>query len=489
MRLRAVTPDDVEDDALLDRLGRWRADHMAAYPTQFAVTRAGTRAWLRDVVVGGPGRLMLLVVDGDGEVVGHLGFDRADVGDGGLQLSNLMVGEPERMGPGAMRACLAGMLRWAQEALRPTRIWSPVFTDNVRSLRLMRSVGFVDRERTPMRLHVAGDRREYRPCAPGDDAPPDRWQLWLDLPLTPAPPFRGVGLGTAPTARGDASAAGRARLAATVERARERGVRWLDTAGIYGLGAVEETLGSVLGDAADRPAVATKCGLAWDARADRAVAVGDARTLREQADASRARLGQERLDLLLLHRPPADDGALEAAWTTLAELAAAGVAARIGLAGGGAAALARCHALRPVDAFQTAVSPLRTDAAAVAAAHARGVPVLAHGVLETGLLAGADDAAPPHPRDRRRRSPLFADPDGRGRLLAALQAVAREIPCTVAELAVARTLGVPGVAGAAVGASRPEQVAGWSSAAGVRLEPAHRAALDAALAAFAGSPA
>lgn len=481
LRLRPVTQRDIEDDVLVEDLGRWRAAYMSSYPTQFTVTPERTRAWLRDVIVGNPGRLMLLVVDSDGVAVGHLGFDRADVGGGGLQLSNVVVGYRDRMGEGTMDLCLAAMLDWARETLRPNDVWAPVFPDNVRPIRMMRKVGFVDGERRPLRLHVTGDRHEYLPREPGDDAPPDQWHMWVHWPVEPAPPFTGVGLGTAPTAHADSSSAARTRLEATIDRALQRRVRWIDTAGIYGLGAVEQTVGAALAGS-DRPAVATKCGLVWDAGRGRAVAVGDARTLREQAERSRERLGVDRLDLLFLHRPPEDGTNLEAAWSTLAELADAGVADRIGLAGGDLGALERCHAIRPVDAFQTPVSLVRPNAAVVAGANALGVPVMAHGALETGLLAGRGTGEAPDPRDRRRRSPLFADPDGRATLLDVLERVAPTIPCTIAELAAAWVLDVPGVTGAVIGARRPEQVNGWSSAAGVRLPPDHRAAIAAAIA-------
>lgn len=481
LRMRPVTQRDIEDDALVEDLGRWRAAYMSSYPTQFTVTPERTRAWLRDVIVGNPGRLMLLLVDADDVVVGHLGFDRADVGGGGLQLSNVVVGRPERMGRVPMSRHLGVMLDWAREALRPNDVWAPVFPDNVRPIRMMRNVGFVDGERRPLRLHVTGDRHEYLPREPGDDAPPDQWHMWVHWPVEPVPPFTGVGLGTAPTAHADPSPATQTTLAATIDRALERGVRWIDTAGIYGLGAVEQTIGAAL-TGPDRPAVATKCGLVWDGGRGRAVAVGDVRTLREQAERSRERLGTDRLDLLFLHRPPEDGTDLEAAWSALAELADAGVAERIGLAGGDLGALERCHALRPVDAIQAPVSLVRPNAAVVAGAHALGVPVMAYGALETGLLAGRGPGEDPDPRDRRRRSPLFADPQGRATLLDVLERVVPTIPCTIPELAAAWVLDVPGVTGTVIGARRPEQVDGWSSAAGVRLPPGQQAEISAAIA-------
>jgi aryl-alcohol dehydrogenase-like predicted oxidoreductase len=53
---------------------------------------------------------------------------------------------------------------------------------------------------------------------------------------------------------------------ATIRRAVEAGVNWLDTAPIYGHGHVEEVVGRALRDLSegDRPLVFTKCGMTWD---------------------------------------------------------------------------------------------------------------------------------------------------------------------------------------------------------------------------------
>src|SRR5512138_43544 len=57
---------------------------------------------------------------------------------------------------------------------------------------------------------------------------------------------------------------------AAMRRAVERGINWIDTAAIYGLGHSEEVVGRFLKDLAtkDRPFIFTKCGLVWD-EADR----------------------------------------------------------------------------------------------------------------------------------------------------------------------------------------------------------------------------
>src|SRR6478672_4291565 len=53
---------------------------------------------------------------------------------------------------------------------------------------------------------------------------------------------------------------------ATMRRALERGINWIDTAPIYGLGHSEEVVGKLLKELspAERPLIFTKCGLVWD---------------------------------------------------------------------------------------------------------------------------------------------------------------------------------------------------------------------------------
>jgi aryl-alcohol dehydrogenase-like predicted oxidoreductase len=51
---------------------------------------------------------------------------------------------------------------------------------------------------------------------------------------------------------------------ATISRALEMGVNWIDTAPVYGLGRSEEIVGRAIEGLRDKPIVATKCGPVWD---------------------------------------------------------------------------------------------------------------------------------------------------------------------------------------------------------------------------------
>src|SRR4051794_7738636 len=95
--------------------------------------------------------------------------------------------------------------------------------------------------------------------------------------------------------------------AAAIRRAVERGVNWIDTVAIYGLGHSEEVVGRTLRDIPprERPYVFTKGGLIPDSTRpyDPPIRNLAPRSLRREVEASLRRLGVERIDLYQFHWP------------------------------------------------------------------------------------------------------------------------------------------------------------------------------------------
>src|SRR5579862_7391399 len=110
---------------------------------------------------------------------------------------------------------------------------------------------------------------------------------------------------------------------AAIRHAVSRGVNWIDTAPVYGLGHSEELVRQALADLppSERPFVFTKCGLVWDDANRRAPArrFGAPASLRREVDASLKRLGVERIDLYQMHWPPDDGTPIEDYWGTLVD--------------------------------------------------------------------------------------------------------------------------------------------------------------------------
>jgi aryl-alcohol dehydrogenase-like predicted oxidoreductase len=268
---------------------------------------------------------------------------------------------------------------------------------------------------------------------------------------------------------------------AAMRYAIERGVNWIDTAAVYGLGHSEELVGRVLRDLpqADRPYVFTKCGLIWDEQDRTAVAkrIGRRESIRQEIERSLKRLGVERIDLYQVHWPAEDGTPIEEYWQTLLDLKREGKARAVGLSNHKVDQLERAERLGHVDTLQPPFSPIRRDVAAAelpwCLSHQTGVIV--YSPMQSGLLTGSFSearAAALPAGDWRSRSPEFQAPRLQNNLALAdaLRPIADRQKTSVGAVAVAWTLAVPGVTGAIVGARSPEQVDGWIRAADLTLD-------------------
>jgi len=267
---------------------------------------------------------------------------------------------------------------------------------------------------------------------------------------------------------------------AAIRHAVERGINWIDTAAVYGLGHSEEVVARALRDipADDRPYVFTKAGLVWDER-NRAAPprrVGDPLSIRLEVEASLRRLDVERIDLYQMHWPAEDGTPLEDYWGTLLQLKEEGKVRAVGLSNHDVAQLEAAERLGHVDTLQPPFSAIRREVAAMelpwCAAHRTGV--IAYSPMQSGLLTGAfnvERAARLGADDWRSRSPDFTGLGLRRNLALAdaLRPIAQRHGSSVATVAVAWTLAWPGVNGAIVGARSPAQVDGWIGAAGLEL--------------------
>ena len=269
---------------------------------------------------------------------------------------------------------------------------------------------------------------------------------------------------------------------ATMRRAVELGINWIDTAAVYGLGHSEEVVGRFLRGvpAGERPYVFTKCGLVWDEKNR----MGEIRrdlgpgSIRRECEASLRRLGVERIDLYQFHWPDDAGTPVEESWGEMARLVEDGKVRWLGVSNFDVPLLDRCETLRHVDSLQPPFSAISRGAAGAqipwCAGHGTGV--IAYSPMKSGILTEkwtAKQASRLAPDDWRRRAPEFRPPniDRNLALRDALRPIAGRHGTTVASVAITWTLAWRGVTGAIVGARSPEQVDAWIGAANLTLPP------------------
>jgi aryl-alcohol dehydrogenase-like predicted oxidoreductase len=277
-----------------------------------------------------------------------------------------------------------------------------------------------------------------------------------------------------------------------IRHAVERGVNWVDTAPVYGLGHSEEIVGRALAPfrVGEDVFVFTKCGRNYYGSAGTISSDLRPQTIRRECEQSLKRLKVERIDLLQFHWPDPDTRTpVEDSWATLGELIDEGKVRWGGVSNFDISLLERCEVIRHIDSLQPPLNLInraaRHDVVAWCADHAVGVIVYAP--MASGLLTGTFDRQRierlPHD-DWRRRSAHFTEPrvSQNLALVKRLEEIADQLQIRVAALAVAWTLAVPGVTGAIVGARSPAQVDGWLPAARTRLSPSTLQLIDQAIA-------
>jgi aryl-alcohol dehydrogenase-like predicted oxidoreductase len=279
---------------------------------------------------------------------------------------------------------------------------------------------------------------------------------------------------------------------AAMRYAIERGVNWIDTAAVYGLGHSEELVGRVLRDfpANDRPFVFTKCGLIWDEQQPNVQAkrIGKPESIRREIEQSLRRLGVDCIDLYQMHWPAEDGTPIEEYWQTLLDLKQEGKTRAVGLSNHKVDLIERAERLGHVDTLQPPFSLIRRDASATelpwCQAHETGVIV--YSPMQSGLLTGSFSearAAALTAGDWRSRSPEFQPPRLQNNLALAdaLRPIAARHQTGVGAIAVAWTLAARGVTAAIVGARSPEQVDGWIDAGQIAVTSADSQAITSAL--------
>jgi aryl-alcohol dehydrogenase-like predicted oxidoreductase len=270
------------------------------------------------------------------------------------------------------------------------------------------------------------------------------------------------------------------RSIAAIHEAVRRGVNWIDTAAIYGLGHSEEVVAQALRGIprAERPHVFTKGGMVPDPTRpyDEPQRTLQPASIRREVEASLTRLGVERIDLYQFHWPDALGTPIEESWGEMARLVDEGKVRAAGVSNFDLALLERAEAIRHVDSLQPPFSLIRRKSGAdvIPWAAAHGTGVIVYSPMQSGILTdtfSAERLATMADDDWRRRSEPFLEPSLSRNLALrdALRPIAERHGATVSEVAVAWTLAWPGVTGAIVGARDAAQVEGWIGAGSLHL--------------------
>ncbi len=231
---------------------------------------------------------------------------------------------------------------------------------------------------------------------------------------------------------------------ATIHRAIELGVTFLDTADIYGIGENERLVGRALKGKRSQVILATKFGNVRDEQGKFLGVNGRPEYVRQCCDASLKRLGIDMIDLYYQHRVD-PQVPIEDTVGAMSDLVKAGQVRYLGLSEAAPATIRRAHKVHPISALQTEYSLWSRDPEAEILPTCRdlGIGFVPYSPLGRGFLTARiqklDDLAP---NDWRRNGPRFQGENLRRnlRIVEGIDKLARSKGCKPAQLALAWVL-------------------------------------------------
>jgi aryl-alcohol dehydrogenase-like predicted oxidoreductase len=196
---------------------------------------------------------------------------------------------------------------------------------------------------------------------------------------------------------------------ATIHRAIELGVTFLDTADMYGPFTNEKLVGKAITERRDQLTLATKFGNERAEDGTRLGVNGRPDYVRKACDASLERLGVEHIDLYYQHRVDPDTP-VEETWGAMKELVEAGKVRYLGISEAAPETIRRAHEVHPITALQTEYSLWSRDVEDEILPTVRqlGIGFVAYSPLGRGFLTGQIQRFEDLPEgDYRRNSPRF----------------------------------------------------------------------------------
>jgi aryl-alcohol dehydrogenase-like predicted oxidoreductase len=273
---------------------------------------------------------------------------------------------------------------------------------------------------------------------------------------------------------------------AAIHEAVDKGVNWIDTAAVYGLGHSEEIVARALKERSNRPYIFTKCERVWDERGQIGGSLR-AESIRRECEASLRRLQVDVIDLYQIHWPEPDQD-IEEGWGEMARLREEGKVRHIGVSNFNVEQLRRAQKIAPVTSLQPPYSILAREVEDEILPYCRQnkIGVIVYSPMYSGLLTGAmtkQRVAELAADDWRRRDAEFQEPNLSRNLqvVEVLREIGKRHGRNPGEVAIAWTLHNPAVTAAIVGVRSAEQVRGIIAAGEFRLSDSDVDEIESAL--------
>lgn len=157
----------LNDDELLSKLSYWRNRNVKAYPTQFQATLESTRKWFKERLLEVPDRILFLVVDNTGKIIGHIGFNGCINKEFLFEIDNVVRGLPG-ISKGLFSKAINSLIEWSRKTINVEGFFLRVMEDNLQAIDFYKRNSFVEDSRIPLIKEINGNIISYRETKSGE---------------------------------------------------------------------------------------------------------------------------------------------------------------------------------------------------------------------------------------------------------------------------------------------------------------------------------
>lgn len=156
--LRPLNQKTLSNQKEINLLAKWRKENSFAFPSQFKVTREGTKRWLENQLLRNPTRTLFFIEDTakKPKLIGHIGLYSFDFRKNTCEIDNVVRGDKNYL-KGVMTWALKALIRWTQREIQPNQIFLRVFLDNTPAIAFYRRCGFTHYKQIPLKKIVKPD--------------------------------------------------------------------------------------------------------------------------------------------------------------------------------------------------------------------------------------------------------------------------------------------------------------------------------------------
>jgi perosamine synthetase len=168
----------LEDYDLLNKLTEWRNVNVEVYPTQFVASLESTKSWMINRLLNVEDRILFLVVDNHGEVVGHIGFNACHNEHCHFEVDNVIKGRKD-LEKGLFSKALNSVIEWARKIINVDGFFLRVMDDNLHAIEFYKKNYFNEEKRIPLVREVHGSNVSYREADKNET--PDKFFIQMNL--------------------------------------------------------------------------------------------------------------------------------------------------------------------------------------------------------------------------------------------------------------------------------------------------------------------